>query len=181
MIMIIVKAKLNYCKTLFNEKSTTFLKSESFLTFFKNNANWLVPYAAFSYLRDTYGTSDFSQWGEYSEFNALKIKKLTNEKSETYPDIAFWYFIQYHLNAQLKEASEYGREHGVVLKGDIPIGISRYSADAWYEPKLYHFDGQAGAKTGDSQPITGKKWPRIITNGGETVCKRCQNTLMHTV
>ena len=28
---------------------------------------------------------------------------------------------------------------------DIPIGIYRYSADAWFEPELYNMDGQAGA------------------------------------
>jgi len=154
---LIVRAKLNYCKLLFAEKKKSFLKSDSFLTFFKNNSSWLIPYAAFSYLRDTNGTSDFSKWGDFKEYNPSKIKKLTDEKSETYDDIAFWYFIQYHLDQQLKEASEYGREHGIILKGDIPIGISRYSADAWYEPKLYHFDGQAGAPPDDFS-ADGQNW-----------------------
>jgi 4-alpha-glucanotransferase len=154
---LIVKAKLNYCKTLFAEKKATFLKSEGFLTFFKNNASWLVSYAAFSYLRDINGTSDFNQWGVYKEYSEIKIKKLTDVKSETYDSIAFWYFIQFHLDLQLKEASEYGREHGVILKGDIPIGISRYSADAWNEPKLYHFDGQAGAPPDDFS-VDGQNW-----------------------
>ncbi|MCK9207453.1 MAG: 4-alpha-glucanotransferase [Salinivirgaceae bacterium] len=153
----IMKLKLSYSKTLFKEKMKTFLQSPDFEQFFKKNANWLVPYAAFSFLRDLNGTSDFSQWDEYKEYKPAKIKKLTDEISEVYPEIAFWYYIQFHLDAQLKEACEYGRKHGVVLKGDIPIGISRFSVDAWFEPKLYHFNGQAGAPPDDFS-IDGQNW-----------------------
>ncbi|MBI9066529.1 MAG: 4-alpha-glucanotransferase [Salinivirgaceae bacterium] len=154
---LVLKLKVNYLKTLFKEKKNTFLKSKAFTEFFKNNSSWLIPYAAFSFLRDEYGTSDFSKWGEYKKYSAAKIKKLIDTKSKEYESISFWYFVQFYLDKQLKEAVSYSKNKGVAFKGDIPIGISRYSVDAWYEPRLYHFDGQAGAPPDDFSE-DGQNW-----------------------
>jgi 4-alpha-glucanotransferase len=44
-----------------------------------------------------------------------------------------------------------------VVKGDIPIGIYRYSCDAWIEPELYHMDLQAGAPP-DDFALRGQNW-----------------------
>ena len=55
------------------------------------------------------------------------------------------------------EATTYAREHGVVLKGDIPIGISRNSVEAWIEPYYFNLDGQAGAPPDDFS-VNGQKW-----------------------
>jgi 4-alpha-glucanotransferase len=153
----VVKLKLRYAKQLFAEQKSSFLKSADFKKFFKANQDWLVPYAAFSYLRDLYGTSDFNQWPAYAQFNKSEIEALVSESQPHYDEVAKWYFIQYHLDRQLRDASEYGRQKGVVMKGDIPIGISRYSVDAWFEPRLYHFDGQAGAPPDDFS-ADGQNW-----------------------
>ncbi|PKP11936.1 MAG: 4-alpha-glucanotransferase [Bacteroidetes bacterium HGW-Bacteroidetes-4] len=153
----IVKLKLKYSRLLFAEKKNSFLKNKDYKAFFTANKNWLVPYAVFSYLRDKFGTGDFTTWGSYSTYNLAQVKHLLNESSPEFDQIALWYFVQYHLHKQLKDASTYGRERGIVLKGDIPIGISRYSVDAWYEPRLYHFDGQAGAPPDDFS-ADGQNW-----------------------
>jgi len=154
---LVVKLKIKYAQLLFKEKQSSFLKSKDFSVFFKANKMWLESYAAFSYLRDKIGTSDFNQWGDYKEFNSKKVKDLLNPKSKEYGDLAFWFFIQFHLDKQLQQTVEYARNKGIVLKGDIPIGISRYSADAWFEPGLYHFEGQAGAPPDDFS-IDGQNW-----------------------
>lgn len=65
--------------------------------------------------------------------------------SPWYKSVALYYYIQYHLHVQLSEVKEYAHRAGVVLKGDIPIGISRTSVDAWVNPQLFHMDSQAGA------------------------------------
>lgn len=154
---LVLSLKLKYAKQLFTEKKQTFLKSKAFIQFFKNNKSWLEPYAAFCYLRDTYSTSDFAKWDDYKLYNSKKVKALFNVKSKAYEELAFWYFLQFNLDKQLTEASEYARKNGVVLKGDIPIGISRYSVDAWFEPGLYNFDGQAGAPPDDFS-LDGQNW-----------------------
>ena len=59
-------------------------------------------------------------------------------ESDCYEEIAFYYYIQYNLHIQLLDAGNYAREKGIIFKGDIPIGISRNSVEAWIEP--YYFN-----------------------------------------
>jgi 4-alpha-glucanotransferase len=79
---------------------------------------------------------------------------LSSDLSE---EVAFNYFIQFHLHLQLREAAAYAHSKGVILKGDIPIGVYRYGADAWQEPPLYHMDMQAGAPP-DPFSAKGQNW-----------------------
>ena len=65
--------------------------------------------------------------------------------------------VQYHLHLQLKEATDYAHQQGVVLKGDIPIGVYRFGADAWQNRHLFHMDMQAGAPP-DDFAIAGQNW-----------------------
>ena len=55
-------AKRAYLKVMFQQTGRKVLASDEFKRFFEENEHWLLPYAAFSYLRDLYGTPDFSQW-----------------------------------------------------------------------------------------------------------------------
>ena len=45
----------------------------------------------------------------------------------------------------------------MVVKGDLPIGIHRYGADAWERPEQYHMDVQAGAPP-DPFAAKGQNW-----------------------
>ncbi len=153
----IVNFKLAYSKALYLENKEKFLKNKSYLKFFKENKHWLVSYAAFCYLRDKNGTADHSKWGEYATFSEAKLERLTSPEQAHFDDIAVNYFIQYHLHLQLLEAAEYAHENGVILKGDIPIGVNRNSVDTWVAPDLYHMHMQAGAPP-DMFAIKGQNW-----------------------
>jgi 4-alpha-glucanotransferase len=153
----VLKFKLSALKELFLVQKEEFLKNEDFLEFFEKNRRWLVPYAAFCYLRDRNGTSNFNEWKLYSQYNKDAIEKYVSPKAKHYDNIALQYFIQYHLHVQLQNAAEYAHKNGIILKGDIPIGIYRYSCDAWVEPELFHFDVQAGAPP-DAFAIKGQNW-----------------------
>mgnify|MGYP003391215185 CR=1 FL=1 len=118
------------------------LASADFKKFFKENEHWLLPYAAFSHLRDQYGTPDFSQWPEHQTYDAKTIAAMCNSESECYEAIAYYYYIQYNLHIQLLEAGNYARQKGIIFKGDIPIGISRNSVEAWIEPYYFNMNGQ---------------------------------------
>ncbi len=153
-----VKAlKSRFFKLIYDQKKKEFLRDTEFLNFFDENQHWLKPYAAFSYLRDLFNTPEFSSWGEYSKPTNELLTKLTDPDSAHYDDIAVHYFIQYHAHLQLLGASEYARSKGVVLKGDIPIGIYRNSVDAWLNPHLFHIDSQAGAPPDDFS-AKGQNW-----------------------
>jgi len=148
---------MEYAKQLFTEHLKIIKNDKGFRLFVNKNKKWLQPYAAFCYLRDKNGTSDFNKWKDYSVFGKMKIARLTSERSKVYDDILFWYFIQYHLDRQLKEAGEYARRKGVALKGDLPIGVARFSTETWSTPELFHFDGQAGAPP-DKFAVDGQNW-----------------------
>lgn len=133
------------------------LATPAFKQFFKDNQAWLLPYSAFSYLRDLYGSVDFNVWPSHAKFNAAEMDQLVDIKSTTYSAIAFFYFVQFHLHLQLKAATDYAHTKGVVLKGDIPIGVYRFGADAWQHPHLFHMDIQAGAPP-DDFAVSGQNW-----------------------
>ena len=153
----VIQAKQTILKQIFPLQKQETLQSPDYLRFFEQNRQWLVPYAAFCYLRDRYRTPDFSSWPQYSRFHADEIAALGARDSTAHEDIALTYFVQYHLHLQLQEASEYAHAHGVILKGDIAIGVSRFGADVWQEPQLYHLDRQAGAPP-DAFGIKGQNW-----------------------
>ncbi len=149
--------KSRYYKLLFDQEKNTFFESSEYKAFFKANKDWLVPYAAFAYLRDQFKNADFTTWGEYSKYNTTKIERLCKPNTKNWDDIAVHYFIQFHLDKQLQEISSYARQQGIVLKGDIPIGISPKSVEAWTEPHYFNMNGQAGAPP-DDFAVKGQNW-----------------------
>ena len=153
----VMQLKSAYFKLLFDQDWNSTKNTKAFKAYFSENEEWLKPYAAFCYLRDKYKTGDFRQWGTWSTYKKTSVEKLVNAKSKNYKDIAIHYFIQFHLNKQLQEAVEYTHAHGISLKGDLPIGISPNSVEAWTLPKLFNLNGQAGAPP-DDFAVLGQNW-----------------------
>lgn len=149
--------KREYIRLMFQQTGKKVLASVAFKKFFKENEHWLLPYAAFSHLRDQYGTPDFSQWPRHHTFDTKAITAMCAPESECYEKIAYYYYIQYNLHIQLLEVGNYARQKGIILKGDIPIGISRNSVEAWIEPYYFNMNGQAGAPP-DAFSTKGQNW-----------------------
>ena len=167
----VLKAKLNFIKEIFPLQKKDIFARPDFKEFFQQNKHWLMPYSAFCHLRDLYGTADFSAWPEHGKYDARAIAKLADKNSPADNGISLNYFVQFHLHLQLKEAAEYLHERGVILKGDIPIGVSRHGADAWQQPELFHMDMQAGAPPdafaakGQNWGFPTYNWPRMKEDG----------------
>jgi len=155
--MEVINFKLHYAKELYLTQKEKFLQNKDFKKFFSDNEYWLVPYAVYCVLRDMYGTSDYRQWKDFARYDATKIGEFISPEQAHFDDIAVNYFIQYHLHIQLSETATYAHEHGVVLKGDVPIGVNRNSVDTWVSPELFHMHMQAGAPP-DMFAIKGQNW-----------------------
>ncbi|KDP35768.1 hypothetical protein JCGZ_10848 [Jatropha curcas] len=150
-------AKLSIAKKVFAREKSLILDSSSFQQYFLENEGWLKPYAAFCFLRDFFETSDHSQWGRFSHYSKERIEKLVSKDSLHYDIICFHYYIQFHLHLQLSEAAEYARKKGVVLKGDLPIGVDRNSVDTWVYPNLFRMNTSTGAPP-DYFAKNGQNW-----------------------
>jgi 4-alpha-glucanotransferase len=153
----VIKFKISSAKELYELQKEKFLADADFISFFEENKEWLVPYAAFCYLRDRNGTANFREWKLYSAYNKEAIEKYVSPKAKHYDNIAFSYYLQFHLNRQLKAAIEYSHKLGVIIKGDIPIGVHPDSVETWVNPELFHMDMQAGAPP-DDFAVTGQNW-----------------------
>ena len=167
------RQKLAYLRLLFDQEGKRVLASPEFKAFFAETEQWLVPYAYYCHLRDSVGTADFSQWLGHETWNEADRKSLTNPRSKAYKDVAFWYFVQFLLDTQMKSAHDHAKHRGVLLKGDIPIGVSRQGCDVWMEPRYFHMDGQAGAPPDDFAE-DGQNWGFPTYNWDEMIRDNCQ-------
>ena len=149
--------KTAYFREYYEQEKDNILKNDGFKEFISQNREWLIPYAAFSYLRDNYGTADFSKWGEYAQYNREKTEKFCNPNNEAFNELSYIFFIQFTLHNQFELVAGYARENNTVLKGDIPIGINRESVEAWTEPGYFNMKGQTGAPPDDFSD-TGQNW-----------------------
>jgi 4-alpha-glucanotransferase len=113
----VMKLKMETLKALYDVKKGSLRDDKKYKKFIRNNKDWIKPYAIYcsSRTKTTQGTPEF------------------------------YYFVQYHLHLQLKEVSVYARKKGILLKGDIPIGVNKNSADTATFPSLFNMDMQAGA------------------------------------
>ena len=148
------KMKWDYISEIYFQEEENFLANDDFRNFFAENSHWLVPYAVFSCLRDSYGTADFTKWDDFAVFERKKINDYAEKNSR---EVGLYYFTQFHLAKQLTEVRQYLHNQGVALKGDLPIGISLQSVDAWLSPELFNLDKSAGAPPDDFSE-TGQNW-----------------------
>jgi len=125
------RVKSDYVRALFEERGQQTLDTKEFKAWFTENSDWLKPYA---------------EW--------LAGKSTVNCKPLS---VNIVYFTQYHLHLQLKGAADYAREHGVVLKGDVPIGINRDSVETATHPDLFCLDASTGAPP-DNFSQNGQNW-----------------------
>ena len=153
----VLALKEMYLNDLFKETGTKTLKSKEFKAFFTNNEAWLFPYACFTHFRDKYQTADYSVWKTFNRYSKKDLEAALAQDAEMKRDVELAYFTQYLLHIQLSAVKQYAHENELVLKGDIPIGISRNSVEAWVEPHLFNLDTQTGAPPDDFS-VFGQNW-----------------------
>ena len=165
--------KINYLRQIFNQEGEKMMKTAEYKAFFQDTELWLVPYAQYSYLRDKNGTADFNQWPDHQVWDEAERKALADPKTAAYKNVSFFYFVQFVLDRQMQEAHEHAKAKGVILKGDIPIGVNRNGCDVWMEPKYFNLNGQAGAPPDDFS-ANGQNWGFPTYNWFEMLKDGCQ-------
>lgn len=174
------KLKIDCLRAVYSQEWHKVSRTKEFKDWFMENKHWLVPYAAFSALRDEYGTSNFHEWTRHKDYSEQAIARYTSPRGKHFAEVAFYYYVQYALHLQLSETHELARSLGVILKGDIPIGISPQSVEAWAEPRYFNLNSQAGAppddfsRNGQNWGFPTYNWKAIMEDGTQWWVKRLQ-------
>lgn len=153
----VLHLKLQRLRLAFQQEGKNIFRSEAFQQFWKDNSAWLAPYAMFCALKDQFGSADWQHWPKYSEFSEQNLFTFFALDNQSRQQAYFYLYVQFLLHKQLLQAHAYAHKRGISLKGDIPIGVSPYSVEAWKEPHLFHLDMQAGAPPDDFSQ-TGQNW-----------------------
>ena len=118
------RVKNEYLTALYEEQGKKMTESAEFKAFVTFNDDWLKPYAA------------------YRKAQIIQNNRIASNIQIT---PGFIYFVQYLLHTQLKAAADYARSKGIVLKGDLPIGVNRDSVETREYPELFNMESSAGA------------------------------------
>eukprot|EP00741_Cyanophora_paradoxa_P021192 tig00000237_g20453.t1 len=162
--------KLRLLQEAFALKKAGLAADRDFARFVDASRKWLVPYAVFSCLRDKFDTCDYTVWRvenlDISRPSVELVERLAKEGLPSYftaDDVTFYYWVQYHLHRQLQDASSYAKTKRIGLKGDLPIGCSRFSVDTWMYPQYFDFDYSIGAPS-DPGCFWGQNWGLPVYN-----------------
>ena len=147
------RVKMEYLRELFEEKGKVVMDSDDFKTFVRDNEEWLKPYA------------------EWLSQNNQNTPTIQNTQS-------FYFFLQFLLHQQLKAAADYARSKGVILKGDLPIGVNRKSVETKEHPELFHLDSQTGAPP-DAFTSKGQNWGFPTYQWGDRIISWFHKRLHH--
>ena len=145
-------AKREFLKLIFEFRKEKDLETKAFEQFFQRNEDHIKAYAAFCVLRDKFGTSDFHKWGKYAVYSELLVAEVCEKEP-----VDFFYFVQYHLDKQLKRAVSHAKEKGILLKGDFPMGVPPNSVEAWRFQEYFRWDLSTGAPP-DFYNSYGQNW-----------------------
>ena len=91
---------------------------------------------------------------DFIQTNEDWLKPYAHFRQQDYDYVCY---VQYLLHTQLKAAADYARSKGVVLKGDLPIGVNRDSVETRQHPELFNLDSQTGAPPDQFSP-QGQNW-----------------------
>ena len=100
-------------------------------------------------------TAEFQQFVKENEDWLLDYAQYCAERDGNGKEIHL--FLQYHCDKQLREAVKALHDKGLLLKGDIPIGVNPSGVDVKSHPDLFDLDVQVGAPP-DDFAAEGQNW-----------------------
>lgn len=123
--------------------------------FKERNSYWLNDFVLFKALKDYHAGKAWYEWEErYRDRDRGELGIFRKEHEER---IGFEIWLQRLLHNQFVEVKRYAALKKVLLKGDLPILISRDSADVWSHPELFKLEYAAGAPP-DMYCAKGQRW-----------------------
>jgi len=170
----IKETKMRLLREIYNE--TEVLEEEDAMRFMEKNEYWLDDYALFNVLKYHKNGLAWYDWDEaYKERNPVILESFRKEHKK---EILFQKWVQWQLYKQFSEVRLYAHSKNVLLKGDLPILVSRDSADVWAHPEFFKLEFAAGAPA-DMYCAKGQRWgtptynwEKIFSSGGRYVVEK---------
>jgi len=119
---------------------------------FRAENEWLDGYLTYRVIKEIEGFSSWEKWT--ADYPDSEINGVLDRRRDL---VDLHLYSQWVLDRQLRDAAEYAREAGVLLMGDVPILVSRDSADVWETPGYFRLDTSAGAPP-DMYSSDGQNW-----------------------
>ncbi|SPN73470.1 4-alpha-glucanotransferase,4-alpha-glucanotransferase,4-alpha-glucanotransferase,4-alpha-glucanotransferase [Chlamydia serpentis] len=134
-------------------------ENHNFFQFLENEHYWLYPYATFRALKHHMHGAPINNWP----------KSLTDKENfpyltkKFYHEVLFFSYLQFLCYKQLIQVKAYADQLHVLLKGDLPILISKDSCDVWYFREYFSSSRSVGAPP-DLYNSEGQNWHLPIYN-----------------
>ncbi|MBW8038817.1 MAG: 4-alpha-glucanotransferase [Planctomycetes bacterium] len=163
---LVISHKTKLLKIVFERFQKTAKKS-GYERFCSENETWLEDFAMFSALRQHFGYRLWCDWP--TEIRDRKKQALKSIKSQLAGHIDREKFLQYMFFQQWHSLKQYCNRHGIKIIGDIPIYVSRESAEPWAHPEYFKLTNTkkprvvAGVPP-DSFSRTGQLWGNPVYN-----------------
>jgi len=145
-------AKIILLRKIFNKSEKS---SEEFMQFKVRNMHWLKYYALFRVLAEMNNGKEWIDWDIMDKYlSPAVLQKINATMNE---ELEFFYWLQWQLSEQLKDAASYAKKKGVLIMGDLPFLVARNSADVWAYKNYFKLHLSSGAPP-DMYFAAGQKW-----------------------
>ncbi len=129
--------------------------NKEFKKFCDENRYWIDDYSLFKAIKGYHNHVPWYEWGDgYKRRDTLLLEQFEKEHKD---ELLFYKWTQWALFKQFRDVKEYAGSKKVLIKGDLPILVSRDSADVWAHPDFFKLEFAAGAPP-DMYCAKGQRW-----------------------
>lgn len=144
-------------------------RAKEFAAWVKGNRDWLEPYTLLRALTELHGGNENTDlWPRRQRTFASAGRWLASASPAVRRKICaardFFAYVQWIACGQWTTLKAYAGRRRVALVGDVPVGVSIYSADVFAQPEIFDLSRSSGAppeKVFESDPFTvkwGQNW-----------------------
>jgi 4-alpha-glucanotransferase len=146
--------KVRLLKNLYDREKLA-APDEDFTRFVEENRYWIDDYSLFKALKGYHNHAPWYEWGDgYKSRDGYLLEQFEKEHKD---ELSFYKWKQWVLFKQFKDAKRYAASKKILIKGDLPILVSRDSADVWAHQEFFRLEFAAGAPP-DMYCAKGQRW-----------------------
>lgn len=140
------------------QKLGTPMDKKRYQAFCREHDSWLTPFSIFQAL-SFHEPKAFWDWED--DLQSMKGAQAWAEDHKE--EVEFSRYLQWIFFRQWTDLKSFAAEHGILFMGDLPLYVSKNSADYWSNPDLFRKGVRAGVPP-DLYAAEGQDWGNPIYN-----------------